>query len=345
MPTWRGHLISPSFLVLPSIGPSLVATRHRRSAASPPPRTTSKAFSGFDMAAAAAVRACFSAVITPSIQRRHQPSGGVVSFGLRALRAPNNVARTTVDIMIVGGAAPQSWRLPWVAAAVIQEEATAAVVEEAEVEGGEDRDMEAEATVNTKLYFGNLPYNCDSAQLAGIIQEYATPEMVEVSNISNSGALWIVLYDKETGRSRGFGFVTMSSIVDCEAVIQNLDGSQYSGRILRVNFSDKPKAKEPLYPESEHKLFVGNLSWSVTSESLIQTFQDYGHVVGARVIFDGDTGRSRGYGFVCYSSKSEMDVALDALNGRGFEYTYSDKSIHELEGRAMRISLALGKRS
>lgn len=35
-------------------------------------------------------------------------------------------------------------------------------------------------TTNTKLYFGNLPYNCDSAQLAGIVQEYASPEMVEV---------------------------------------------------------------------------------------------------------------------------------------------------------------------
>lgn len=38
----------------------------------------------------------------------------------------------------------------------------------------------ASTTTTTKLYFGNLPYNCDSAQLAGIVQEYASPEMVEV---------------------------------------------------------------------------------------------------------------------------------------------------------------------
>ena len=82
-----------------------------------------------------------------------------------------------------------------------------------------------------------------------------------------------------------------------------------------MNFSDKPKAKEPLYPESEYKLFVGNLSWSVTAETLIQAFQDYGEVVGARVIFDGDTGRSRGYGFVCYSSKTEMEAAINELDG------------------------------
>ncbi|CAA7410531.1 unnamed protein product [Spirodela intermedia] len=277
------------------------------------------------MAGAAAVRSCFSAGVTPCIQPRHPPADGIVRLGgLRALRLPN--VACTLDGLGIScrGASGPRWRLPRVCStAVAQEEEAAAAAVDGEP-AGEDGGSEAEVgedTVNTKLYFGNLPYNCDSAQLAGIIQEYATPEMVEV------------LYDKDTGRSRGFGFVTMSSVEDCEGVIQNLDGSQYSGRVLRVNFSDKPKPKEPLYPESEFKLFVGNLSWSVTAESLIQAFQDYGEVVGARVIFDGDTGRSRGYGFICYSTKSEMDTALQSLDGK------------ELEGRPMRISLALGKRS
>ncbi|XP_050372887.1 31 kDa ribonucleoprotein, chloroplastic-like [Argentina anserina] len=178
-----------------------------------------------------------------------------------------------------------------------------------------------ELAVNTKLYFGNLPYSVDSAQLAGIIQEYASPELIEV------------LYNRDTGKSRGFAFVTMSSIEDCNAVIENLDGREYSGRTLRVNFSDKPRAKEPLYPETEYKLFVGNLSWSATSESLTKAFQEYGNVVGARVLYDGETGRSRGYGFVCFSTKAEMETALQSLDGV------------ELEGRAMRVSLAEGKRS
>jgi RNA recognition motif-containing protein len=90
---------------------------------------------------------------------------------------------------------------------------------------------------------------------------------------------------------------------------------QYMGRILRVNFSDNPKPKEPLYPETEYKLFVGNLSWSATSESLTQAFQEYGNVVGARVLYDGETGKSRGYGFVCYSTKAEMQTALVSLDG------------------------------
>ncbi|XP_078429288.1 RNA-binding (RRM/RBD/RNP motifs) family protein [Wolffia australiana] len=264
--------------------------------------------------AAAAIRSCF-----PSVQPRQPPGDGAAklatlralrlqSEGLQGLRLRANVPRRL---------------LARISAAVAEEAEAAEAAEAAAQEGDQEpvADIAGESRPNTKLYFGNLPYNCDSAQLAGIIQEFATPEMVEV------------LYDKDTGRSRGFGFVTMSSLEDCERVINNLDGFQYSGRALRVNFSDKPKPKDPLYPESENKLFVGNLSWSVTAESLIQAFQDYGEVVGARVIFDGDTGRSRGYGFVCYSTKSEMEAAMRELDGK------------ELEGRAMRISLALGKRS
>ena len=92
---------------------------------------------------------------------------------------------------------------------------------------------------------------------------------------------------------------------------------------MRVNFSDKPKPKEPLYPETEYKLFVGNLSWSVTSEGLTEAFQEYGNVVGARVLYDGDTGRSRGYGFVCYSTQQEMDAAIENLNGVVFTLVFA----------------------
>ncbi|XP_057957280.1 28 kDa ribonucleoprotein, chloroplastic-like isoform X1 [Malania oleifera] len=231
-------------------------------------------------------------------------------------------------------AASHRWRLPRISATIAQEEAaaeeavdaTTAEVEEemdekAEEAGEVSREGEAEAPANCKLYFGNLPYHCDSAQLAGIVEEYGSAELVEV------------LYDRDTGRSRGFAFVTMSSTEDANVVIEKLNGSEYGGRTLRVNFSDKPTPKEPLYPESEFKLFIGNLAWSVTSESLAQVFAKYGTVVGARVLYNGETGKSRGYGFVCYSTKSEMDIALESLNGV------------ELEGRAMRVSVAQGKKS
>ncbi|CAK8570577.1 unnamed protein product [Lathyrus sativus] len=226
--------------------------------------------------------------------------------------------------------------MPRISVAVAQEEAAVAVddeekavVEEEQKEQEQEQEVEKEnggetdavVDTRTKLYFGNLPYSVDSAQLAGLIEDYGSAELIEV------------LYDRDTGKSRGFAFVTMSCVEDCNAVIKNLDEKEFMGRTLRVNFSDKPKAKEPLYPETDYKLFVGNLSWTVTSESLAEAFQQHGTVVGARVLYDGETGKSRGYGFVCYANKSEMEAALTAMNEV------------DLEGRTLRVSLAQGRRS
>ncbi|ESR33585.1 hypothetical protein CICLE_v10005487mg [Citrus x clementina] len=305
--------------------------------------------------AAAAIGSSFSSSMhTPKCLRAKQcpvslDHNNNVVIPMMKLSAPRVLLASisqpcTIEPLNIIGAIPQQskWRVLKMSAAVAQEEAAATaeeeasgLVEEETEEVQEDGEAKAEAEagpeaealappplgVNTKLYFGNLPYNVDSAQLAGIIQDYGSPELVEV------------LYDRETGRSRGFAFVTMSTVEDCNAVIENLDGREYLGRILRVNFSDKPKPKVPLYAETDFKLFVGNLSWSVTTESLTQAFQEYGNVVGARVLYDGESGRSRGYGFVCYSTKAEMETALESLNGV------------ELEGRAMRVSLAQGRRS
>jgi nucleolin len=67
--------------------------------------------------------------------------------------------------------------------------------------------------------------------------------------------------------------------------------------------------------DSENKLFVGNLSWSVDDESLRAKFSDYGKVLDARVIYDRETGRSRGFGFVTYSNADEVNDAIQNLDG------------------------------
>lgn len=81
----------------------------------------------------------------------------------------------------------QKWPSLKISAAVAQEETSATAIEQEEVveqvneiEGENGTEETEEAPVNTKLYFGNLPYNVDSAQLAGIIQDHASPELIEV---------------------------------------------------------------------------------------------------------------------------------------------------------------------
>ncbi|HEY7117175.1 MAG TPA: RNA-binding protein [Tepidisphaeraceae bacterium] len=64
------------------------------------------------------------------------------------------------------------------------------------------------------------------------------------------------------------------------------------------------------------KLYVGNLSYGVTSSDLEQLFGQHGQVTSAQVINDRDTGRSKGFGFVEMSSDDEAQAAITALNGQ-----------------------------
>ncbi|PSO43410.1 RNA-binding protein [Candidatus Saccharibacteria bacterium QS_5_54_17] len=64
------------------------------------------------------------------------------------------------------------------------------------------------------------------------------------------------------------------------------------------------------------KLFVGSLDYGVTDQQLNDLFADYGTIESAKVITDRETGRSRGFGFVEFSTDEEAKAAMDALNGQ-----------------------------
>ncbi|KAJ5897814.1 RNA-binding domain-containing protein [Penicillium tannophilum] len=81
------------------------------------------------------------------------------------------------------------------------------------------------------------------------------------------------------------------------------------------------------------KVYVGNLSWSTTDDSLHQAFGNYGQIVDAIVMRDRETGRSRGFGFVTYSSSEEAEAAIAGLNEQ------------ELDGRSIKVNLAQARGS
>ena len=62
------------------------------------------------------------------------------------------------------------------------------------------------------------------------------------------------------------------------------------------------------------KLFVGSLPWSVSDETLKQTFEAHGNVVSAKIVTDRATGRSRGFGFVEMESADDARKAIKALH-------------------------------
>ncbi len=81
-----------------------------------------------------------------------------------------------------------------------------------------------------KLYVGNLSYDVSSSDLEALLSPHGTVESAEV------------IMDRDTGRSKGFGFVEMGSDSEAQAAISALNGQEQGGRALKVN---EAKPREP----------------------------------------------------------------------------------------------------
>jgi RNA recognition motif-containing protein len=83
---------------------------------------------------------------------------------------------------------------------------------------------------------------------------------------------------------------------------------------------------------SNNRLYVGNLSFHTTEESLQAAFAQFGTVVETKVVLDRETGRSRGFGFVTMGSADEAQKAMQSMNGA------------DLDGRPLRVNEAEERR-
>lgn len=81
-----------------------------------------------------------------------------------------------------------------------------------------------------KLYVGNLTYNVNESDLEAIFSPHGTVQSAQV------------IIDRDTNRSKGFGFVEMGSDAEAQAAVQALDGQEHDGRRLTVN---EAKPREP----------------------------------------------------------------------------------------------------
>jgi len=79
------------------------------------------------------------------------------------------------------------------------------------------------------------------------------------------------------------------------------------------------------------KLYVGNLSYNTTEDGLKTLFSQFGSVASSKIIFDRETGNSKGFGFIEMSSDEEANAAIAGTNSR------------EFEGRQLRVNEAMDK--
>jgi len=85
-----------------------------------------------------------------------------------------------------------------------------------------------------KLYVGNLSYGVDSSQLEQLFSQHGQVVSAQI------------IADRDTGRSKGFGFVEMNTDAEAQAAIAALNGQQHDGRTLTVNEA-KPRENRPSF--------------------------------------------------------------------------------------------------
>ncbi|VFQ68530.1 unnamed protein product [Cuscuta campestris] len=117
--------------------------------------------------------------------------------------------------------------------------------------------------------------------------------------------------------------------------LSNRIGSVLKQVLSRQTIPDLSLSNSSMYQAfrsmSSSKLFVGGLSYGTDETSLKEVFHQYGDVVEARIIMDRDTGRSRGFGFVTFTSGDSASAAMQNLDGQ------------DLHGRNIKVSYATEK--
>lgn len=82
---------------------------------------------------------------------------------------------------------------------------------------------------------------------------------------------------------------------------------------------------------SMNKVYVGNLAWTATEQDLEKEFSQFGKVTDVKVVYDRETNRSKGFGFVTFATSNEADAAVEGMFGK------------EMGGRGVKVSIAVDR--
>lgn len=194
----------------------------------------------------------------------------------------------------------------------------------------------------TNLFIKNMPETWDDQKLAEAFQEFG--EIVSHT----------VVTDDQTGQSKCYGFVNFKEHDQAETACEVMNGKDIEGKLLYCGRAQKKAEREGELKAKYDKLkqeriqryqgvnlYVKNLDDSINDDSLRDAFKQFGTITSAKVITDLDdrrnypngvsvpegeddtptpegkkSGRSKGFGFVCFSSPEEATKAVTEMNGR-----------------------------
>jgi RNA recognition motif-containing protein len=179
----------------------------------------------------------------------------------------------------------------------------------------------------TTLFVGNLSWGTTQETLCATLGQYGTIKSCDTGTVRN-------------GRTRGWAIVEVETSDEAEYIIKTCNDMEVDGRPLNVRLDQKPekpsggkggggggggaerkpRGGDPALEgkaenSSGRQVVVRNLPWSVTSEMLRGTFEQIGSVENAEVVYHADSGRSKGWGTVRFSSDAEANDAITRFGG------------------------------
>lgn len=157
------------------------------------------------------------------------------------------------------------------------------------------------STASKKVFVGGLSWETDETSLRDYFERYGP-----VSDC-------VIMRDRTTGHPRGFGFVTYDDQLVAERVaaeFHELDGRQVEAKIAVPRSECNPGARSHA-SRATKKVFVGGLPASCRESELHAHFARFGEVAECQVMYDHQTGNSRGFGFVTFVHEATVDRVVD----------------------------------
>ena len=126
----------------------------------------------------------------------------------------------------------------------------------------------------------------------------------------------------ETGASKGYGFVHYETDEAASQAIKHVNGMLLNEKKVFVGHHIPKKDRQSKFEEMKANftnIYVKNIPVEVTDEEFRELFEKYGDVTSASLARDGETGKSRGFGFVNFINHEHAATAVDELNGKDFK--------------------------
>ncbi|KAL3519309.1 hypothetical protein ACH5RR_017458 [Cinchona calisaya] len=178
-----------------------------------------------------------------------------------------------------------------------------------------------------KLFVGGISWDTNEDRLRAYFQTFG--EVVEA----------VIMKDRNTGRARGFGFVVFADAYVAERVVKEkhiIDGRTVEAKkaVPRDDQQNLSRSNGSIQgspsPAHTKKIFVGGLASTVNESDFKKYFEQFGTITDVVVMYDHNTKRPRGFGFITYNSEEAVDRVLL-------------KTFHELNGKMVEVKRAVPK--